>query len=80
MLSPADMEFNLTEKTKFYYIVSILSSTYLTDIFKVVFYLLLYSLHDGLAFLHKYTSTERQGSWTDPRNISMCDTIRVVDG
>ena len=41
---------------------------------------MLYSLHNGLALFHKYTSTERQGSKPDPRDTVTCDTTFSVDG
>ena len=42
--------------------------------------LLLYSLHNRFALLHKYTSTERQTSQPNPRDTITCDTTCVVDG
>ena len=41
---------------------------------------LLYSRNNGLALLHKYTSTERQNSEPDPRDTATCDTTSIVDG
>ena len=42
---------------------------------------LLYSLHNGLALLHKYTSTTAsEEECTNQRDTIMCDTICVVDG
>ena len=41
---------------------------------------LLYSLHNGLALLHKYTSTRASDrERTNQRDIITCDTICVVD-
>ena len=62
-------------------VVHILSMRILTSLeVDEVYELALYSLHNGLALLHKYTSTERQRSWPDPRDTITCDTTSVVDG